>query len=240
MKIRLQVPFSLLLACFFTVSLLSACKKSASKENQPSSEQDSNVEGWYFRVVSGYPMSITYEPIVLFKDGQYVEVGDQPLEDMDPEQDKKERPSAWGTWEKQDDTYYLTNSGGYVADYRLGTGSWFPAYPYTEEIPLAKAYENTSGGDFGNGTSALFQTRIDFPEAGYFYHKSNAGVLTPGSTGWSQSADAGTYSIQGHTITLRYNGGEEVRLSFAVGAKGNPANPNGEMLFIGGEVFVSE
>lgn len=226
--------------CLLSFATLSACEnKEPAVEKEPAQES-SNIEGWYFRAIYGYPVSVTFEPIVLFKDGDYVEIEDQPLEDIDEEQDKQERPKAWGTWKKEGDTYYLTNHKGNVADYRLGTGSWFPAYPYMEEVPLANAYENTTGGDYGNGTSALFKTRIDFPRDGYFYHSTDGGIITPGSAGWNKSADAGSYSIKDHTIVLRYNGGKEVRLSFALGAKGDPAGPSSDMVFIGGDVFLAE
>ena len=52
--------------------------------------------------------------------------------------------------------------------------------------------------------------------------------------------DAGSYSIKDHTIILRYNDGREVRLSFALGAKGTPAGPTSDMVFIGGDVFTAE
>ena len=230
-----------LLIFLFATSLLSACEKSASSQSDNSEQaNEQNVEGWYFRVVYSYPMSMRYEPIVLFKDGQYLEIKDQPLEDIDKEKDKKERPQAWGTWEKKGDTFYLTNNGGHVADYRLGSGSWFPAFAYSEKSTLAKSYENTTGGNYGIGTHALFKTRIEFPEKGYFYHSSNGAVITPNSSGWSDIKEAGTYTIKNHTMVLKYNDGKQARLSFAIGAKGTPAEPNMEMLFIGGDVFVTD
>lgn len=241
MKAKFNTIFILL--GIFALSLLSACGKSDAKpQEQELSQQPANdeVEGWYFRIIYAYPMSLTYEPIVLFKDGQYLEIKDKPLEDIDKVKDKTAHPEAWGTWEKKGDTFYLSNYAGHVSDYRLGSGSWFPAFPYSAETPLADAYENITGGNYGNGTHALFKTRIDFPQEGYFYHSSSGAVISPNSSGWNQQKDAGTYSIKDHTMVLRYNDGQEVRLSFAISAKGTPAKPNAEMLFIGGDVFVAE
>jgi Zn/Cd-binding protein ZinT len=224
--------------CFFTLQTAVSCQKDTPERKEDTAQEDPNVEGWFFRAISGYPVSVTFEPIVLYKDGEYVEVEDEPVDDLNKAVDKRERPKAWGTWRKEGDTYYLTNNEGRTADYQLGNGNWFPAYPYMKDVALASAYENTTGGDYSNGTSALFKTRIDFPQEGYFYHSFNGGVIAPGSAAWNKTEDAGTYTITDHTMVLTYNTGQVVRLSFAMGAKGNPAHPSSDMVFIGGDVFL--
>lgn len=225
---------------FLTLQTAISCNKGDSPLTENPKEEDSDVAGWYFRAVYGYPISVTFEPVVLYKNGEYVEVEDQPVGELDKVADKRIRPQAWGTWRKDGDTFYLTNNEGRTTDYQLGNGNWFPAYPFMENVPLAAGYENTTGGDYGNGTSALFKTRIDFPEEGYFYHSFNGGIITPGSAAWNKSEDAGTYTIEGHTMVLTYNTGEVVRLSFALGAKGSPAQPSSDMIFIGGDVFLAD
>lgn len=229
-----------MLLSFLTLPMAVSCQKDDPGIKEDPAQEDPDVEGWYFRAVSGYPLSVTFEPVVLFKDGQYVEAEDQPVGEIDKAADIRERPKAWGTWRKEGDTYYLTDDEGYTSDYQLGNGNWFPAYPYMKDVPLAAGYENTTGGDYGNGTSALFKTRIDFPQEGYFYHSFDGGIITPGSAGWKETEDAGTYTISGHTMVMTYNSGEEVRLSFALGAKGNPAQPSSDMIFIGGDVFLAD
>jgi hypothetical protein len=199
-----------------------------------------DVEGWFFRAAYVYPVALTFEPVVLYTDGDYVEIADMPEEDIDEASDRSERPDAWGTWRQEDATYYLTDSDGNTEEYQLGSESWYPAYPYMEDVPLATAYVNSTGGDWGNGTHSLFQTRMDFPQEGYFYHSSDNGVITPGSTAWNRTEDAGTYTVAGHTMVLAYNSGEEARLSFALGAEGNPAQPTSDIVFIGGDVFVAD
>lgn len=235
-----QLLLIVILPGFLTLPMASSCQKEDPEIKEDTGQTDPDVEGWYFRAIYGYPLSVTFEPVVLFKNGQYVEVEDQPVDELDEAADKRERPKAWGTWRKDGDTFYLTNNEGHTSDYRLGNGNWFPAYPYMEAVPLANGYENTTGGDYGNGTSALFKTRIDFPGEGYFYHSFNGGVITPGSAAWKKTEDAGTYTISGHTMVLTYNSGEEVRLSFALGAKGTPPKPSSEMIFIGGDVFLAD
>lgn len=96
------------------------------------------VQGWFFRAVSGYPAAISFEPVVLFKNGEYYEVGEEPLESLNVAQSKSKRPMAWGTWQLKGQTYLLTNHKKQLSDYQLGSGNWFPAYAYTGAVKLKK------------------------------------------------------------------------------------------------------
>jgi hypothetical protein len=226
----------------FLALQMPACEDDPGTDPDPgqvdAGQPGTGVEGWFFRAVYTFPVALTFKPVVLFEDGDYVEVEDEPIDELDEAADRQRRPAAWGTWRRDGDTYSLTDHQGNTEDYELGSESWYPAYPYLEEVPLASAYVNSTGGDYGNGTHALFQTRIDFPQEGYFYHSSDNGILTPGTTAWNRTEDAGTYTIADHTMVLSYNSGQEERLSFALGAEGNPAQPSSDIIFIGGDVFV--
>jgi hypothetical protein len=195
------------------------------------------VEGWYFRAVSGYPAAIAFEPVALLKNGDYVDVGDEPLELLNIAADKKARPTAWGTWKKTGATFYLTDNKGHVADYKLGSGNWFPAYAYTGTIKLKKGYEKVSGGDYGNGTHALIINKINFVDATHFTEGANGGVTSHGSSAWKKSSNAGTYKIYGNTIELIY-ADKTVKKSFALGATGSPARPTNTIIFIGGDAYT--
>lgn len=196
-----------------------------------------SVEGWYFRAVSGYPAAIAFEPVVLFKNGEYFDVGDEPIETLDVEASKSSRPKAWGTWKKTGTTFYLTNSEGKSHDYKLGAGNWFPAYAYTGSVKLKKGYEKVSGGDYGNGTNALVIKKINFVDDTHFAEGSNGGVMTPGATAWKKTATSGTYKIYGNTIELNY-GSKVIKKSFALGATGSPAHPTNTIIFIGGDAYT--
>jgi hypothetical protein len=196
------------------------------------------VEGWYFRAVSGYPAAIAFEPVVLFKNGEYFDIGDEPLEALDVAASKSSRPRAWGKWRKEGATFLLTDSKGHTADYKLGAGNWFPAYPYTGAIKLKKAYEKTSGGDYGNGASALIINKINFLDAAHFSEGSNGGVMTPNASGWKKTANAGTYRIYANTLELTYANNKVVKKSFALGASGSAAHPTNTIIFIGGDAFT--
>jgi len=196
------------------------------------------VEGWYFRAVSGYPAAIDFEPVVLFKNGEYYEIDEEPLETLNVAQSKSKRPIAWGTWRKQGATFYLTNSKKQSSDYRLGSGNWFPAYAYTGAVKLKTGYQKVSGGNYGNGANALAVSKINFPDATHFTEGVNAGISTPNATASRTRAANGSYKLRGNMLELTYSDGRIVKKSFAFGAKGFPARPTADMVFIGGEAYT--
>jgi hypothetical protein len=196
------------------------------------------IAGWYFRAVSGYPAAISFEPVVLFKNGEYYEVGDEPLELLNVAESKGKRPKAWGKWRKTGKTFYLTNSQNKTYDYELGSGNWFPAYAYTGAVKLKPAYEKTSGGNYGNGVNALSITKINFIDATHFSQGSNGGITTANAAAWKKTADAGTYKMYGNTIVLTFNSGKTVKKSFALGATGSPARATNTIIFIGGDAYT--
>jgi hypothetical protein len=196
------------------------------------------VEGWYFRAISGYPAAITFEPVVLFKNGDYWEAGGEPLESLNIATDKNKHPKAWGTWKKQGQTFLLTNSKGQTNDYKLGEGNWFPAYAYTGAIKLKPAYQKVSGGDYGNGLNALTINKITFLDNTHFNEGTNGGISTGNAAAWKKSSTGGTYRISGHTIEFVYNNGTVVKTSFAFGAKGSPARTDNALIFIGGYAYT--
>ncbi len=202
--------------------------------------QQPQVEGWYFRAVSGYPAAISFELVVLFKNGDFYEIGETPLERLNIAQSKAKEPINWGRWKKTGQTFYLTNNKEKTYDYELGSGNWFPAFAYTGTPKLKKSYENTAGGDYGNGMNALFKTNIVFVDDTHFTHNTNNGISTYNAAAWNKSSSAGTYKITSHRIILTYGDGKVQDQSFALGATGSPAKPTADMIFIGGDAYVDQ
>ena len=196
------------------------------------------AEQWFFRAVSGYPAAISFEPVVLFANGDYYDVGEEPVDAVDKAADRKKRPAAWGTWKKTGETYLLTNYKRQSHDYHLGSGNWFPAYAYTSSSSLKKSYEKASGSDYGNGTVALTIRKITFTDDTHFRGGASTGISSPNAAGGTKSSNGGTYKITGHTIELTMSSGEVVKKSFAVGAKGSPAKPSTNIIFIGGDAYT--
>ncbi|RZL15615.1 MAG: hypothetical protein EOO62_03525 [Hymenobacter sp.] len=195
---------------------------------------------WFFRAVSGVGAAVGFEPTALLADGQYVDVGSEPLETLNAAADKAHRPAAWGHWRKDGSAVVLTNYKSQSHSYSLGTGSWFPAYP-AGAAPLKRAYECASGGQVGVA-SALFISKIQFLNATQFSQAENKGVSsnTPYGNASGKSTSGGTYRLQGHTLILAYANGLTVRKSFALGASGSPARPASTLIFIGGDTYTDE
>lgn len=207
--------------------------------SQSKNVRQSEIEGWYFRAKSGYPISITFEPIVFFQDGSYFEVAEEPVEDLDIIKSKKNEPRLWGTWKKSDHKFILTDNEGKSKDYDLKDKNWYPAFSFDTSIDLRGVYEKISGGDFGNGIYALFNTQIVFLDKAHFSHSKNVGVSSFNSNAWKNSTDSGKYFIDEHIITFDYNDGRQVRLSFAIGAQGKNVIDT-DMIFLGGKAYVIE
>lgn len=222
----------------FTTSRQPVTTSSSPSAKQSPASAVPGVEGWFFRAISGYPAAVTFEPVVLFKNGDYYEVGEQPLEMLDVAKAKQSNPAAWGTWQKKGEAYSLTDSKHRSTDYKLGAGNWFPAYPYSSSLPLKRAYERVSGGDYGAGTSALSVTKIQFLDAIHFSQGLNAGISSGNAAGWKKSKASGTYKLQGNTLELTYDDGKVVKTSFALGAQGAPPKPTVTLIFIGGYAYT--
>lgn len=193
---------------------------------------------WFFRARSDAYGGLTFEPVALLASGQYCDVGEGPLESLDLAADRAQRPSAWGTWRKNGSAFVLTDAKGRPNSYELGSGSWFPAYA-AGAVPLKRAYKNASGGSVGGATSLVI-SKLNFVDASHFTEGANGGVMTANAAGGSRRSASGTYRLQGHTLTLTYADGRTVRKSFAIGAKGTPARPSNDLLFIGGDAYTDE
>lgn len=193
---------------------------------------------WFFRSVSGAYGGITFEPVALLANGQYCDVGEGPLETLNPAADRAKRPAAWGSWRKSGGGVVLTNYKNQSNSYALGTGSWFPAYA-AGAVPLKRTYKNSSGGSVGGATSLVI-SKLTFLDGSHFSEGANGGVVTANAAGGSRRSAGGTYRLQGHTLTLTYADGRTVRKSFAIGAAGTPARPSNELIFIGGDAYTDE
>lgn len=221
---------SILLLCILAIS----SSITRSTDNNPP-----EVEGWYFRAISGYPAAITFKPVVLFKDGTYFLVNEEPTEDLDVFKSRIDDKSRWGKWQRNKDLFTLTNAEGKIKEYDLRKGNWFPAFPFDDSISLKGKYKKVSGGVYSNSVLALFQSEIVFLGDSHFTNSEDGGITAYSSNAWKTSKNSGTYEIYDNTIILNYNQSDKVRLSFAIGAKGYDTIDT-DMIFIGGKAYVKE
>lgn len=223
-------------AALYLFVVLFSCSNSWAQKGESNLE---NVDGWYFRVTGGYPAAISFEPIVLFKDGTYFEIGEEALSEVDISQSKITDANLWGRWTRNGTIFTLTNEENKSYQYDLDSGNWFVAFPYNPKIKLIGTYEEVSGGVYGNGLMALFSSKLTFLDDKHFTHAKNGGVTAYGSSAWKNDEKSGVYHIKGNEISLSYNNGATIKLSFAIGAEGDNVIDT-DMLFIGGKAYVIE
>ncbi|OQD43625.1 hypothetical protein BUL40_03150 [Croceivirga radicis] len=223
-------------AALYLLVVLFSCSNSLAQKSGNNLEK---VDGWYFRVTGGYPAAISFEPIVLFKDGTYFEIGEEALSEVDISQSKITDVNLWGKWTRNGTIFTLTNEENKSYQYDLDSGNWFVAFPYNPKIKLIGTYEKVSGGVYGNGLMALFSSKLTFLDDKHFTHAKNGGVTAYGSSAWKNDENSGVYHIKGNEISLSYNNGATIKLSFAIGAEGDNVIDT-DMLFIGGKAYVIE
>jgi len=210
------------------------------------------VDGVYFRLIGTFGVggmaAMNFEPIILFKDGTYVEMGDQALEDMDLAADRQTRPRSWGRWSKAGAAFVLTGSTGKSNSYALQQGRFFKAYP-ASAAKLLTAYKRLSGGGnaaLGGEVTIAIKSKIAFAPDGRFVEASDVGAVSSGDmSGWATAVSGsngknGTYTVKDHTITLTYADGTVKREFFAFASKKTPPQPDPEMIFVGDSVYTDD
>lgn len=210
------------------------------------------VDGVYFRLIGTFGVGgmagMDFEPIILFKDGSYVEIRDAALEDMDIGADRQARPRSWGKWNKAGAAFVLTGVSGKANTYELQQGQFFKAYP-ASAAKLLPAYKCLSGGGnsaLGGEVTIAIKSKIAFAPDGRFVEGSDVGATSSGNmSGWATAVSAsngknGTYVVKDHTLTLTYADGTVKREFFAFALRKTPPQPDPEMIFIGDSVYTDD
>lgn len=210
------------------------------------------VDGVYFRLIGTFGVggmaAMDFEPVILFKDGSYVEIGDQALEDMDLSADRQARPKAWGRWSRTGAAFVLTGISGQPDTYELQQGRFFKAFPASAG-KLLPAYKRLSGGGnaaLGGEVTIAIKSKIAFAPDGRFVEGADVGAVSSGSqSGWATAVAAsngknGTYVVKDHTLTLTYADGTVKREFFAFASRKTPPQPDPEMIFVGDSVYTDD
>jgi hypothetical protein len=200
------------------------------------------VSGLYFRAIAG-GAGVSYEPLVFFTNADYVELDETPLADLNAAADRARSPARWGSWRKQGETFLLTSSKGRTSDYRLGSGSFFPAFA-ADRAALSGTYKLTSGSTlyYADGpVSTIGVSSLTFSPDGTFTQGAEGGGVAPTVAVSSQAARRlGRWTLSGTMLELAYADGKRVRKSFVWAAQGTPPRPDPDMAFIGGDPYVRD
>jgi hypothetical protein len=213
----------------------------------------SNVSAVLFRGVAGIGVGgmvvMEFEPVILLKDGTYYEVGDAALEDVDLAAEQSAKPNRFGRWSQAGDSYVLTNADGKAKSYALQDGALFKAYPAENAGMLSARYKRISGGGntaLGGEMMIARSSAYSFMPDGRFQIEGSVGASSSGAqsgvatTLQGDSAAAGRYALDHHTLVLTFADGRQERHFFAYASKGTPPELDPGMIFIDDTTFTSD
>jgi hypothetical protein len=213
----------------------------------------SNVSEVLFRSTAGIGVGgmvvMEFEPVILLKDGTYYEISDVALEDVDLAAEQSAKPNRFGRWSQSGGNYVLTNVDGKEKSYALQDGALFKAYPAEQPAMLATRYKRISGGGntaLGGETMIARSSIYIFMPDGRFRIEGSVGASNSGeqtdvsTTLQSESAMAGRYALDNHTLVLTFADGRQERHFFAYASKGNPPVLDPGMIFIDDNTFTGD
>ena len=212
------------------------------------------VEGVYFRSATGFGvggmMIVDFEPLIVLKDGTTYEIGETALEDVDLAAERMAQPRRFGRWTRKGQGFVLTGADGKPADYALGDGSFFRAFPAAADERVARAYRRLSGGGnsaMGGDVAVAVESRYDFRADGRYGRGGSVGAINSGAStgvgttiGRRRGPEGGRYRLDRHTLTLTGADGRSRRLFFAYGSQKDPPEIDRDMIFVGDSVYSSD
>jgi len=120
---------------------------------------------------------------------------------------KQQEPDEWGTWQKQGNEIAITWQDGDTDTWE--DKSWFVANQAAKSETIAGDYTSISGGGntaFGGSVITFSSSDISF-NGNKFTFESTGGGSSSDVTAYSSQTKAGTYELDGYSITLRFNNG---------------------------------
>jgi hypothetical protein len=168
-----------------------------------------------FIAYAGGVTSMSFEPVLVLKNGEYCSMVDLPAADMNAAAHKQAHPSSWGRWRRRGGTYELTSSRGEWVDAKWDR-RLTPARAGEE---LRGTYTRIAGGGntaIGGDVSVTSTSEITFLPGRQFRRGSFGVTSFGGSSGvagvaTSDSGDSGTYRVEAGALELRYADGRVER-----------------------------
>ena len=203
---------------------------------------DSQVIGIYLNEnytsgVGGMPI-LEYDAVMLLRDGTAYEDFEVPPTELNVASFKKARPRRVGRWKKTAKGYsVLFNGDKTPSDLKAS----FKVKPASTGQKLSGQYTTIGGGGntaLGGDVMIAYSNEFNFDRQGHFSGERSGGGGNSGVTVSSTSKNAGTYTLSGYTLRLKYNDGRVVRKLFYFypdeGSKGKP------VIGIGSSAYIPE
>ena len=197
-----------------------ATHNSTKKNKEPARAVGNNplVEDVILRTVTNYGLNGAYienEVSVLFRNGDLITNPSRPIKQLDIKSSKIQSPKKWATWRKEGSVLWVTKA------WKNKTYDWkkyFKLRPAKEGAILVGTYFTSDA--FG-GDRVVNASTVSFNSQGKFAWNTIKGGDTPWLPTYSNKNSAGTYKLDGHTITLQYNNGKEESFFFGFYPKDN-------------------
>lgn len=199
----------LLIAIFFGLS----CKLG----NQQADEKVlliANYETGYGGYI--YPV---YKPFVFLKNGTVIKSPVRALEALD-HKSRDTKQASWGKWKASGNKVNITWDGERKDGSRYTTEEkWNSPVGYSAKRgeTLEGTWSSVGGGGniaFGGNFGSMVVKRFTFRSDGLFTTEKTGGVSDTNMTVYSKKDSAGKYTLNGYTLTLKFNNGETSQLFF--------------------------
>ena len=186
----------------------------------------------------GGMMIMEYEPVLLLKNGVAVEDFDVPPQELDLASFRAQNPRDVGRWTRTKTGFSVKMNGAKSASEIEGYNRVFAAKAGQK---LNGSFSSLGGGGntaLGGDVMIAVSNSYRFFPNGRFTTDRAASGSTSSMTALSTSKNAGTYTLGGHTLTLKFNDGRTWRrLFYFYPSKGKPSDG---VIGIGKSAFVKD
>jgi hypothetical protein len=202
----------LLLTSILLVNIpLTSCQKDQESPVTTSIQEVPGAEAIYLHEeyemgVGGY-MYVVYNPYLVFKDGSIYKNLATNIDKLHIEQSRQQEAEEWGTWQKKGKDIVIAWKDGDQDTWE--EESWFIANPASGGETIKGDYHSISGGGniaFGGSMMTFSSTNISF-NGNKFTFESTGGGSSDAVSSYASQTKAGTYELNGYSITLRFNNG---------------------------------
>lgn len=218
------------------------------KSDKSSISHNSPIYNKVAEVVFYLWADMQFHPIVLFKDGQTYDLGDEALSKLDINQSKISEKKDWGLWNKQTNRYTLIDgANGKSSQYTLAQ-SIYRAHAGKKNEKLDGEYKSVSSSllPWYGEVTTLQTRRLRFmPDGSLSDVNEFAGTGGGNISGviiaqGGKNAKLGNYEISGNEIKLVFQNGVEKHMFFAFGSKGSNSEIDRDMIFIGRTAYIRQ
>ena len=181
---------------------------------------------------------LQYDPVLLLRDGTAYEDFDVPPTELNVASFKKAQPKSWGRWTKTAAGFSVRFNGDKSSS---DIKASFKVKPASAGQKLAGEYTSIGGGGntaLGGSVMVAYSDTYVFDRNGRFSGERAGGGNAPGVAVASSSKNAGTYTLSGYTLRLKYNDGRVVRRLFYFYPDKDRADKS--VVGIGGSSYIAQ